>query len=599
MSTVVLDAGHGGATAIGGSSPNNATSVSGRLEKDLTLAVARHAQAALVARGHTVLMTRTSDVNLGLLDRARVARDGQAGVFVSVHFNGFGDPAVQGTETWVHLQASADSQALAACVQSAALQATGHRNRGVQAKRLGVLTPSSHAPGTAACLAELSFITTTAEDRRLGDPAYLQALGAAVASGVEAFLTRPMPSAVPVPVAEAAEPFVPSPRAAAPTTVPHATPELAPAVEVDAAVTVSVVTTDAILADVRQAIAALPKKATKAKFDGPVASDGDANSHIQGLASYKDVFLLTHSDRSSQSGRILVVDRRPAQQKLIAEFRLPRLAPGGPSLYHAGGCQVLGDVLAVPSESGQNVSVVAFFDVSDPSNIREVNPALRIVRPTRDAAAAGLVRLTRNGQHVWCVAAYDSGTVDFYESADLPGGAPFVPLFRFKVEEKHHQALLLLTDQTNKVFAVGLNRTFFGRNDLVLYEVDLVAQTMIPAPDRPFSPDGGSLRWGAGLEIVGAQSIHMHCTSRNYGNRCTINAFVPSAMAPTAFGAKSSGAGPRKRAAGKATAKRASARKATKKSVTAKKATSKKAGGATKAAPRARKPTIAKRRRNK
>lgn len=533
MSTVVLDPGHGGATAVGGSSPNNSTSVSGRLEKDLTLVVARHAQAALAARGHTVLLTRTGDVNLALAARARVAREAQAAAFISIHFNGFGDPTVQGTETWVHLEASARSQALAECVQRAVLQATGYRDRGVQARRLGVLTPGSHAPQTAACLAELSFITTSAEDRRLADPAYLQALGEAVAAGVAAFLARPMPVATPV-----------------------------------AAASRAATVADTVLADVRQAIAALAKQGTPAKFDGPVTSDGDGNSHLQGLAGHKDVFLLTQSDRSEQSGRILVVDRRPTQRKLVAEFRLPPFATTGPALYHAGGCQVLGDVLAVPSESGQNVSVVAFFDVSDPLHIRELHPSLRIERTTRDAAAAGLAAITRNGRFVWLVAVYDSGTVDFYESSDLPGGAPFVPLFSFKVEEKHHQALLLLTDKTNTVFAVGLNRGFLGRNDLVLYEVDLVTQTMATDPDRrSYSPDGGSMRWGAGVEIAGAQAVHMHCTSRNYGKRCTISAFAPGAAATRAVATKPSGgktrtATTKKSAAGKASARRTATKKA-------------------------------------
>jgi N-acetylmuramoyl-L-alanine amidase len=43
MAVVVIDAGHGGASKVGGSSANNATSPSGLLEKQLTLAVARQA----------------------------------------------------------------------------------------------------------------------------------------------------------------------------------------------------------------------------------------------------------------------------------------------------------------------------------------------------------------------------------------------------------------------------------------------------------------------------------------------------------------------------------------------------------------------------
>ena len=190
MAVIVIDPGHGGATKVGGSSPNNATSPSGLLEKDLTLAVARHALAALTGRGHAVTLTRDADVNLGLTARAQVARAAAADLFVSIHFNGFGDSTVQGTETWVHLSASAASQDLAACVQRAMLPVTRHRDRGVQAKQLGVLDPAAHLGGTAACLAEVSFITTNAEDRRLQDAKYLRDLGGAVAGGIDEFVAR-------------------------------------------------------------------------------------------------------------------------------------------------------------------------------------------------------------------------------------------------------------------------------------------------------------------------------------------------------------------------------------------------------------------------
>ena len=127
--------------------------------------------------------------------------------------------------------------------------------------------------------------------------------------------------------------------------------------------------------------------------------DGHGDSHIQGLAGFGAFFLLTHSDKSKEAGRILVVDRRPGQQKFVTEFRLPPLGTGGrDALNHAGGCQVIGDVLAVPSESGRNSSVVSFFDVSNPLKICELHSSLRITRTDRDASAVGITTITRKGQ---------------------------------------------------------------------------------------------------------------------------------------------------------------------------------------------------------
>ena len=172
-------------------------------------------------------------------------------------------------------------------------------------------------------------------------------------------------------------------------------------------------------------------------------------------------FLLTHSDKSKETGRILVVDRRPGQQKFVTEFRLPPLSTDGrDALNHAGGCQVIGDVLAVPSESGKNSSVVAFFDVSNPLKIRELHSSLRIPRTDRDAAAVGITTITRKGQLVWLCGVYDSGSVDFYESPDLPGGAPFLPalLIPNQGDGKEPPGAATLHHQTNQVFAAGLNR---------------------------------------------------------------------------------------------------------------------------------------------
>jgi N-acetylmuramoyl-L-alanine amidase len=189
MSVVVIDPGHGGSERVGGSSPNNATGPAGTLEKTLTLAVAQRVAAALVARGHQARLTRTGDTNLGLADRAGIAKKPAAAAFVSIHFNGDDDDQVQGTETWVHTLASPSSHELAAVVQRFTVGATGYRDRHVKAKTLGVLDPRSHHPSTAACLVEVSFLTDPRDEARLGDSGYLDQVGGAIAEGIAAHLS--------------------------------------------------------------------------------------------------------------------------------------------------------------------------------------------------------------------------------------------------------------------------------------------------------------------------------------------------------------------------------------------------------------------------
>jgi N-acetylmuramoyl-L-alanine amidase len=190
MTQVVLDPGHGGAQRNGGSSPNNATGPTGLLEKTLTLDVARRARTLLAARGIACALSRDGDVNPGLAARAHVARDAKARVFVSIHFNGWKTPDVQGTETFVHERGSARSLQLAGDVQSALLKATGLKDRRVKRARFGVLAPASHAAETAACLAEISFLTDPAEEARLKTATYLDRIATALSDGIAAFLAR-------------------------------------------------------------------------------------------------------------------------------------------------------------------------------------------------------------------------------------------------------------------------------------------------------------------------------------------------------------------------------------------------------------------------
>ena len=79
--TVVVDAGHGG-TEDGARGPE------GTLEKHVTLGVARRLKGALEARlGVRVILTRDSDATVGLDERAALANNNKADLFISLHAN--------------------------------------------------------------------------------------------------------------------------------------------------------------------------------------------------------------------------------------------------------------------------------------------------------------------------------------------------------------------------------------------------------------------------------------------------------------------------------------------------------------------------------
>jgi N-acetylmuramoyl-L-alanine amidase len=106
LGAIVIDPGHGGTVKVGGSSPNNAISVSGVKEKKLALdfcLILRDEllrQAANANETVKVVLTRTTDVNVGIEDRARVAANNRAKLFLCLHFNGLDNASIRGTETF-------------------------------------------------------------------------------------------------------------------------------------------------------------------------------------------------------------------------------------------------------------------------------------------------------------------------------------------------------------------------------------------------------------------------------------------------------------------------------------------------------------------
>lgn len=193
IGTIVLDPGHGGTATVGGSSPNNAVSVSGVKEKVLALDfcfVLRDAlvrQAAAAGQRINVVLTRTTDVNLGIAQRAALAGTSKAKAFVCLHFNG-GAAAAQGAETFYAAAANgnaneADDRAFAAAVHAgliAGMKAIhpGARDRGVKPDTqsgpgvMGVLrdTALGNATRPNKCVAayvEAEFITNPTIDRLL------------------------------------------------------------------------------------------------------------------------------------------------------------------------------------------------------------------------------------------------------------------------------------------------------------------------------------------------------------------------------------------------------------------------------------------------
>ena len=149
------------------------------------MALARIVAARL---GGDVRLTRTGDENPTLVARAGTARDSGARVFLSLHANR-GARGVRGSEAWVHPRGGGGSIALARTLLGS-LGQLRVPDQGIKAADMYLLRPQHHAPGAAACLLEVDYLSDPEGERRLRDPAALAKLGGAIADGVRSFLAN-------------------------------------------------------------------------------------------------------------------------------------------------------------------------------------------------------------------------------------------------------------------------------------------------------------------------------------------------------------------------------------------------------------------------
>lgn len=203
---IVLDAGHGGWDL-------GTVGKKGLLEKDLVLdIVQRLGQLIETKLGTQVIYTRQDDSYLPLEKRAEIANVAKADLFLSVHANYSDLATARGVETYYTTTYSSikarvdddrpslkevnwtgvdirekvtDSHRLAADVQQAlygglAVRNPDIRNRGVKEAQYVVLTGTQ----MPAVLAEVSFVSSPADEDQLASSAYRQQIAEALYKGV-------------------------------------------------------------------------------------------------------------------------------------------------------------------------------------------------------------------------------------------------------------------------------------------------------------------------------------------------------------------------------------------------------------------------------
>lgn len=176
---ICIDPGHGGRDSgtVGGD---------GAVEKEITLDIARRVRQGLEAAGAAVVMTRTDDGFVALGRRAAICNEAHAGLFVSIHVNGYHTPDVYGFEVYYLGDGSLPEAGRAAeAIRRALYETLDTRDRGVRQADFSVLS----AANCPAVLVEVGYLSNPDERDHLMLGAYRQAIADATVAGILAFGT--------------------------------------------------------------------------------------------------------------------------------------------------------------------------------------------------------------------------------------------------------------------------------------------------------------------------------------------------------------------------------------------------------------------------
>ena len=182
---IVLDAGHGG-TDSGAVSTIDKTVT----EKALNLDMIERLNERFLMLGYDVILTRSEDEYIKLLDRARISNTSDADIFLSIHFNSTTNSTSKGIEVLYASEKnviikSVEQVHLAKAIQKELIESTGSTNRGVKNRAdLIVLNKTKNV----AALCELGFLTNREDMENITNSSYLDTMADAIVRGVENYV---------------------------------------------------------------------------------------------------------------------------------------------------------------------------------------------------------------------------------------------------------------------------------------------------------------------------------------------------------------------------------------------------------------------------
>jgi N-acetylmuramoyl-L-alanine amidase len=188
---IVLDPGHASIQSGGWLDPGAVGSATGLKEKDVNLSIVFKLKTLLEADGARVILTHAGQTSLSLAERAGVANNISADIFVSIHANFSDRNNISGHSTYFYAP-SGDTvlgsqrfsrQKLATLVQREMVSAGGRNDLGVLQERFAVLRETT----VPSILVETAFLSDRTEESLLASDAYRQKLAEGIYNGIKAY----------------------------------------------------------------------------------------------------------------------------------------------------------------------------------------------------------------------------------------------------------------------------------------------------------------------------------------------------------------------------------------------------------------------------
>lgn len=176
---IIIDAGHGG------TDPGSVKR--GIQEKDINLQIALKLQKRLERKGYKVVMTRTDDTAISLINRAKLANKAKGDLLISIHQNSFKDSSVHGIEAFYNPGKETLDGQLANCIQEALIHYTQAKDRHVRAVTNLVVIREAKMP---ACLIESAYISNDTERELIQTKDYQDKVVTGIMEGIENFLNE-------------------------------------------------------------------------------------------------------------------------------------------------------------------------------------------------------------------------------------------------------------------------------------------------------------------------------------------------------------------------------------------------------------------------